>query len=218
MKREEESEEVRAPSRFTPSEEWLAAFRRAYNEVLVQLAAEYAAERMAGIGENSVRDKHYPRTLVLHVLTDTFLGIVRWDHHTPLVDHVKKVIRSRSRIDWKRARKRAHRRYRHLYIEATTTNGRSRALEEADRIFFERQTDRERAAAALEELRARAADDPELLAYLDALQFNGSRMEVLRQTGLPPERYRQMRRRLVQLIKQLSIEARPLRGYEGHTP
>jgi hypothetical protein len=217
MKREEESEEVRAPSRFTPSDEWLAAFDRGYNVVLSQLAADYATERMAGIGEGPMRTR-FPRTLVIQVLADTLLGIVRWDHNTPLDEHVKKVIRNRSRIDWKRARKRARRRYRHVHIETTSATGRSRALEEADRMLFEQKTERERAAEALDELRARAVDDPELLAYLDALRFTGSRTEVLQETGLSPDQYRQMRRRLGEIIKQLSIEARPLKGYEDHTP
>jgi hypothetical protein len=218
MKREEESEEVQAPSRFAPSEEWLGAFRRQATETLMLLAVEYANMLDAGIGSEKPQDKRYPRTLVLRALADTLLGILRWDHTTPLRRHIEKAIQKRSRIEWKRARKRARQRYRHLYIEDMTPSGRSRALDELDRMVFERMTERERASEAIAELRARAADDPELRAYIDARCHKGSRAEVLRQTGLSPERYRQVARRLGQLIKQLSIEARPQRESEEGTP
>ena len=85
-------------------------------------------------------------------------------------------------------------------------------------MVFERLTERERASEGIAELRARAADDPELRAYIDARCHEGSRAEVLRQTGLPPERYRQVARRLGQLIKQHSIEVRPRRGSGEDTP
>ncbi len=218
MKRDEESEEVQVPPYFAPSEEWLAAFRRQATETLMLLAVEYSNTLDAGIGSEKPQDNRYPRTLVLRVLADTQLGILRWDHTTPLRLHIEKAIQKRSRIEWKRARKRARRRYRHLYIEDRTPSGRSPALDELDRMVFERLTERERASEAIAELRARAADDPELRAYIDARCHEGSRAEVLRQTGLSPERYRQVARRLGQLIKQLSIEVRPRRGSGEDTP
>lgn len=216
MKRQDDRDEVQAPPRFTPSQEWIDAFHAQYSETLVQLAAEYAATLDAGIGSRQPRDKRYPHALVLRVLTDTQLGIYRWDHTTPLKDHVLRVIRNRSQIDWKRARKRAERRYRHLSID-DTTNGRSHALDEADRLMFERLTDRQKALAAIRELSERAAFDPELSAFIVAYCHEGSRAEVLRKTGLSGERYRQVQRRLAQLIRQLSVEARPTRDSKERT-
>jgi len=219
MKRDdEESEEVQAPPHFAPSEEWLAEFRRQCTETLVLLTVQYANTLDAGIGSEQPQDKRYPRTVVLRALADTQLGILRWDHTTPLKAHIEKAIQKRSRIEWKRARKRARQRYRHLSIDDTTPSGRSLALDELDQMMFERLTERERASEAIAELRARAADDPELRAYIDARCRKGSRAEVLRQTGLSPERYRQVARRLGQLIKQLSIEVRPRRGSGEDTP
>jgi hypothetical protein len=219
MKRDdEESEEVQAPPHFAPSEEWLAAFRRQATETLMLLAVEYANALDAGIGSEKPQDKRCPRTVVLRALADTQLGILRWDHTTPLKAHIEKAIQRRSRIEWKRARKRARRRYRHLSIDDTTPSGRSRALDELDRMVFERLAEREKASEAIAELRARAADDPDLRAYIDARCHNGSRADVLHQTELSPERYRQVARRLGQLIKQLSIEVRPRRGRGGDTP
>ena len=85
MKRDdEESEEVQAPPHFAPSEEWLAAFRLQATETLVLLAVEYANTLAAGIGSEKPQDKRYPRTVVLRALADTQLGILRWDHTTPL--------------------------------------------------------------------------------------------------------------------------------------
>jgi hypothetical protein len=219
MKRDdEETEEVQAPPHFAPSEEWLAEFRRQCTEALVLLTVEYANTLDAGIGSEKPQDKRYPRTLVLRALADTQLGILRWDHTTPLKTHIEKAIQKRSRIKWKRARKRARQRYRHLSIEDRIPSGRSRALDELDRMVFERLTERERASEGIAELRARAADDPDLRAYIDARCHESSRAEVLRQTGLPPERYRQVARRLGQLIKQHSIEVRPRRGRGEDTP
>jgi len=121
-------------------------------------------------------------------------------------------------MDWKRAQKRPERRFRHLRIDERTTRGRSYAQEEIDRLAFERLTDREKAREGLAELRARAAADPELAAYIEARCYEHSRTEVLRDLQLSPERYRQLARRLGQLIKQLSIEARPQRNSEKGKP
>lgn len=218
MTREEESGDAQAPSRFIPPPEWLAAFHREYAGTLAVLVAGYATERAAGIGPPPRRDKRYPRALVVHVLTDTLLGIVRWDHTTPLRDHVVRVIRKRSRINWKRARRRAQDRYRHLHIEATNANGRSHAQEELDRITWQAQTDRDRARAGLAELGALAVGDPEVLAYLQARFREASPGDAARQVGLSPERHERVRRRLGQLIKQLSIEARPFGRSEETKP
>jgi hypothetical protein len=218
MAREEESGEVQPPSRFIPPPEWLAAFHREYSGTLALLVAGYATERAAGVGRAQRRDKRYPRALVVRVLTDTLLGIVRWDHTTSLRDHVVRVIRKRSRIHWKRTSRRAEQRYRHLHIEATNASGRSHAQEELDRITWQLQTEREHALAGLAELGARAVGDPELLAYLHARFCGDSPAEAARQVGLSPERHERMRRRLGQLIKQLSIEARPSGRSEDTTP
>lgn len=219
MKRTEAAEEVAAPAaRFNPSDEWLAAFRSQFHETLISLSVEYANELTAGIGSDTPTDKRYPRAIVLRALTDTHLGVLRWDHTTPLKPYITDAIRSHAQVDWKRARRRPERRFPHLHIEDKTASGRSVALDEIDRMYHERLTDREKANAALEELYARAADDPELRAYIDARRYEGSRAEVLREMNLSPEQYRQMARRLVQLIKQLSIEVRPQRDTEEGKP
>jgi hypothetical protein len=214
MKREGEWDEVQAPPRFTPSKEWREAFHDQCNDTLVRLAIEYATERDAGIGSpaSSPSDKRYTAALVLRVLTDTQLGVHRWDHHTPLDDHVLKILQSYARLAWKRAKKRPTRRWPHLAIEDATARGRSHALAELDRLVFEELNDRQRAHSALDELRERVADDPELSAFITAYCHEGSRTKVLRETGLSGEQYRQVRRRLRRAAQELSIEARPVRA------
>jgi hypothetical protein len=214
MKRKEASEEVEALPRFDPSVEWLAAFRSQFDETLIALSVEYASELDAGIGSNKQTSKRYPRTVVLRALTDTQLGLLRWDHTTSLKEYIENAIQKRSLIDWRRARKRPERRFLHLRVEDRTASGRSHAQDEIDRLAFERLTDREKAQDAVAELRARAAADPDLRAYIDARCHEQSRADVLRDLQFSPERYRQVAYRLGRLIKQLSIEARPRRDSE----
>ena len=209
--------EAEAPrADFHPSIEWLAAFRSQFNDALVALSVEYASELDAGIGSDKQKSKRYPRAVVLRALTDTQLGVLRWDHTTSLKEYIAKAIRTRLAMDWKRAQKRPERRFRHLRIDERTASGRSYAQEEIDRLAFERLTDKEKAREALTELLKDA--DPELAAYIHERCYEHSRAEVCRVLQLSPERYRQLARRLGRLIKQLVIEARPQRDSEKGKP
>lgn len=215
-----EAVEVDAPrASFHPSVEWLAAFRSQFNDTLVALSVEYASELDAGIGSDKQKSKRYPRAVVLRALTDTHVGVLRWDHKTSLKEYIEQAIRTRLRMDWKRAQKRPERRFLHLRIDARTASGRSYALEEIDRLAFERLADREKARAALIELREHAAaSDPELAEFIEERCHEQSRAQVVRTMQLSPERYRQLARRLGQLIKRLSIEAGPNRDSEKGKP
>src|SRR5690348_2964873 len=138
MKRTQALEEVQSPPRnFHPSVEWLAAFRDQFDAALVALSVEYANELDAGIGSDKQNSKRYARQAVIDALTDTQLGILRWDHTTKLKDHIENSIRKRSEINWKRASKRPERRFPHLRIDELTASGRSYGLEEMDRLAFE---------------------------------------------------------------------------------
>ena len=211
--------EVEAPREdFHPSVEWLAAFRSQFSDTLVALSVEYASELDAGVGSDKQKSKRYPRAVVLRALTDTHLGVLRWNHTTSLKEHIERALQTRLSMDWKRAQKRPERRFRHLRIDERTARGRSYAQEEIDRLAFERLTDREKARQALTELLGGAAADPELAAYIHERCYEHSRAEVCRVLQLSPERYRQLARRLGQLIKQLTIEARPQRDSEKGKP
>lgn len=203
---------------FHPSVEWLAAFRSQFNETLVALSVEYASELDAGIGSDKQKSKRYPRAVVLRALTDTHVGVLRWDHTTSLKEYIEQAIRTRLAVDWKRAQKRPERRFRHLRIDERAASGRSYAQEEIDRLVFERLTDRDKAREAMAELHERAAAYPDLAAYIEERCYESSRAEVLRHLQLSPERYRQLARQLGRLIKQLSIEARPQRDSEKGKP
>lgn len=203
---------------FHPSVEWLAAFRSQFNDALVALAVEYASELDAGVRSDKRKSKRYPRAVVLRALTDTHVGVLRWDPTTSLQEFIEQAIRTRLATDWKRAQKRPERRFRHLRIDERTASGRSYAQEEIDRLAFERLTDKEKAREALTELLGSAAADPELAAYIHERSYEHSRAEVCRVLKISPERYRQLARRLGQLIKQLAIEALPKRDSEKGKP
>lgn len=215
-----EAMEVDAPREdFHPSVEWLAAFRSQFDDTLIALSLRYATELDAGVGSDPPKAKRYPHAVVMRALADVHVGVLRWDHTTPLQDHVMEAIRSRLPMNWKRAQKRPERRFPHLRIDERTASGRSYAQEEIDRLAFDRLTDRQKAGASLAELRARAAEaDPDLAAYIDERHLEKSRAEVLRDLKLSPERYRQIARRLGQLIKQMSMEVGPDRDSEKGKP
>lgn len=214
MKLEKGPEEGSPALRFVPSEAWIAAFQREYNGVMVRLVAGYAGHRVAGIGAVLPTHDRHPRELVVKALSDTLLGVVRWNPNAKtLENHIRDVIRRRSAIDWKRAKK-----YPHESIDATNENGHSPMLAEVDSALAGRQPDpqaAEIAAKALAELGQLAEDDPELLAYIEARADGLSRAELLRITGLSLAKYRKVRRRLARLVQQLSIQAGPRRGKQG---
>jgi hypothetical protein len=215
MKPDRESDDDALSSQFVPSDLWLEQFRKEYSGVMTRLVSSYVARRGAGIGQpadgnDNDRDA---RDAVVRALSDTLLGIERWDPSSiALEDHIKDVLKRQTPLDWERGKK------HHYSIDATTPESRAPFINEVDRTLRERHGDPQaqtQARAAAAELRQLAADDPELLAYLDAMALELTRSEVLAMTGMSLKRYRNVRRRLSSLLSQLSTHVRPPRGQQG---
>src|SRR4051812_5603880 len=199
------------PSRFLPSEGWIEAFEREYTTSVLPALQRFAARIVAGAGAAPQPDDYYPRQLALDAVSDTLLGTVVWNPATKeLMQHLRDVVRNRAYIDWAHARK-----FRHESIDEEIESGEPSILDEADAKLLERTADPrsvENAAAALAELRVHAADDPDVLAYVWALEHDHlSRAEVMAATGLSRTAYHNARRRLARFVAQLSIHARPRR-------
>jgi hypothetical protein len=201
------------PSMFRPSEAWIAAFEREYQEAMAHLVLGYAAKRGLGVGPPPVT-KLYPRDLVFDAVTDTLTGEARWNPNTkPLEAHLRAVIRRRTAIEWRQAH-----RHPHHSIDEITADGRTPIRDEADRVLARSQPDPRAAGIAdeaLNELRLLADSDPELIAYIEALAHGASRTELMRMTGLSIARYRKVRRRLSRLVGRVSIQAGPVPTKRG---
>lgn len=197
-------------NRFVPSEAWIEAFHAQYSGALTQLIGRYAARRVSGARKDATSGG-YARELVLRVLGDTLLGKPPWDPDTtPLADHLRAVIKSRTEADWDPSEG-----PRRVSIDAVTRDGRSPVRDAADRALYERLPDpraKENAAAALVELRRRAAGDAEVLALIEAKARDAkSRAEVMRLTGFSEQQYRSARRRLNRILTESPIQIRPRR-------
>jgi hypothetical protein len=170
--------------------------------------SRYATRRVSGACKPPPDDDD-PRDLVVNALSDTLLGLVRWDPDTrDLKEHLRDVIRRRTSADWDRVRK-----FPHQSIDAVPQDGTSPVQEEADRALRERLPDpraTEKAAEALAWLHQRAKDDPEVLALIRAkAQGATSRAEVMRLTGFSLQQYRAVRCRLNRIVAQLPFQVRP---------
>jgi hypothetical protein len=192
-------------NRFVPTEAWIEAFHAQYTGALTELIGRYAARRVSGARQDTTSGG-YARALVLRVL-----GEPLWNPDTtPLADHLRAVIKSRTEADWDRGEGPPR-----VSMDVVTRDGRSPVRDAADRALRERSPDpraAENAAAALAELRRRAAGDAEVLALIEAKARDAkSRAEVMRLTGFSEQQYRSARRRLNRIVTESSIQIRPRR-------
>jgi hypothetical protein len=206
----ERAQEEQVKNRFVPTEAWIEAFHAQYNGALTELIGRYAARRVSGTRKDTTSGG-YARALVLRVLGDTLLGEPLWDPDTtPLADHLRVVIKNRTEADWDRAEGPPR-----VSLDVVTRDGRSPVRDAADRALRERSPDpraAENAAAALVELRRRAAGDAEVLALIEAKARDAkSRAEVMRLTGFSEQQYRSARRRLNRIVTESFIQIRPRR-------
>lgn len=200
---------------FLPSDAWLAEFRRQYSDAMVVRLQVFATQRLGGTG-GGTRDGIHPqaRDLVAIAVGDTLEGVVRWyPERKELEPHLQDVIRRRTSLDWKRAKK-----FRHESIDATTPDGRSPILEELENTLVERLPDpraTENAQEAVDEVARLVEADPDVAAYVEARADHLKGRELMRVTGLTLQRYRRCRYQLDPVLKKLSIQARPRRRKRG---
>jgi hypothetical protein len=195
------------PAPFVPNEEWIDQFETQASEELLDAVADFAAMRARMVLKlGGIADELYVRELVLEALEDTWTGVVRWDPaRVSLADHVRGVIRSRTRHHRKRAQ-----RFRRQSIDANDERG---ALAEAEASLAASMLPEGDAEAiaqrALDEMRSAASGDPDVVRLLDAFERDATKKaEVISFTGMSAHRYQAARKRMLRLVKHLSPELR----------
>lgn len=220
MRSDGPDDEPRQPSRasFVPSEAWIDAFEDQCTDAMLKGVRRFAAYRARFLGWNgSSNDAYYAEELAQNAVTDTMLGVLRWDPSVQSLErHLLDAIRLRARRD------RAHaERYPHASIDASDSDDESGVLAEAEASLLadrpdataestERAESAERAAATTANLRAGTADDPLAQRFLDAIEEGAtSRSDIMRIAGLTSAEYHNTRRRLARLVAQLPRHLQP---------
>lgn len=201
-------------TKFNPSPEWRAEFKRQMTLALLKRLKAFAARRLAGYGSGGAVDMDYAEDLAASAAHDTACGRVTWNfERRKLEKHLQYVIRRRLSLDFKHARK-----FRLESIDAAADDHRSTIVADMEQALAERYADAEsteNAIDALNELEQRAHSDPELAAYIDARKDDLTGADLESATGLAPEAVRRVRRRLDAIGKQLPYQVRPTRGKRG---
>src|SRR5262245_15241360 len=198
---------------FSPGDEWIDAFKRECTHRMRLDLKEYAQYRGRGIrwvggrtGEGWVEDQ------VANAIADTLTGVVMWDPNTkPLHKHLEDTIKYRTRDERERAK-----RIKHERIDAPrslTEKAQTRGLVEASLRQDQSNASSESAIFAtevIEQLRALAADDHDVLRYLDRIVAGAvDRTEIMEHTQLSTKAYRNARLRLARLVDRLDLDRQP---------
>ena len=174
---------------FQPSEEWIDAFKTQCTDALRLDLRAYARRRARGVGRAGARvDDAYADDLVANALADTLFGTVAWDPAgKTLHQHAEDTIRYRTRHDRQRAR-----RFSHAHLEQ-------------DAIGIEASLDASIfAAEVIAQIRALAAGDRPVLAFLDAISAGAQkRTEIMEATRMSLKTFRNARDRLTRLVDEL---------------
>ena len=190
------------PLPFVPSEGWISALEEQCTEEMLQRARRYAARHAYGVGR--INDDYYAGELVQDALTDTTIGVLRWDPSTKtLQQHIQDVIKMRTHYDRKRAQ-----RFPHESLDMLDADGETATMAEVEATLLDRSPEAPSEPVALErlaKLRQLAAGDRAVLRLLDALARGAtSKADVLRVAELSSVAYDNARRRLRRLVTQLS--------------
>lgn len=188
-----------------PSRAWLDQFGRQWTQDASDRLSTYARHRAAQLQRSGIAaDARYVEELIADIVGDIFTGVLAWEpERVDLERLVYCAIRGRTAHHVKRARRAPH--------LALDSHRRTAVLDEAERTLAdldpraEREANAERAAHALAELRKLAAQDPEVLAYIDDLEarhLRSARGDLARRLG--PYRYRRVRERFGRLTQALN--------------
>jgi len=178
-----------------PPPTWRAQFKAQATSDMIEDVYGYVAKRATWIQhQQGRRSPGLIRELIQDALGDTFAGIVRWDpSRCPLSLHLKTVIRSRLSHEYERAEQ-----FAHITIGDADETKLARDAEPIDPGFDTYVDEFET------RLRQLAADDPAVLAILDAyLEGITERAKVCRVTGLTKANYHNAHRRLKRLAENL---------------
>lgn len=197
-------EVVRRPAH---SEAWLDAFHAQFPDACKQ-ARRFLAHMLSRLDHcSSGTAKARAEDLVQEAIADVLAGEVPWDPADPLGDFLIGVCRMRER----RERRRRYR-YHHASIdEADPDNARS-ALAQAEAALRAAAIDEAEAQrllrmdAAMEQLHALAANDPQAQRYLAAAEIAERIMEIRPLSGLSEVDYHNTRRRVARYVHALMRE------------
>jgi hypothetical protein len=212
MKLPQQPEADPPPARFVPSEEWTDAFDLECTDLLLKQARRYAAYLARVFGwESPANDEYYADELVQDVVTDTLLGVLRWQPPRRLETHLWDAIRSRARRDAERAERLPH----DSMDVGADGEPRTLAEVEAQLLADAPQAPPETAARAAEtasELSKLARGKQLLLQLLDAFASGAtSKEDVMRVANMSSLDYRNALRQLRRAVEQLPCHLKPRR-------
>jgi hypothetical protein len=200
--------------RFVPSQSWIAAFDTQCTELLLKRARHFAACRARDLGwAGPGNDAYYADELVQNAVTDTLLGVLRWDPNARTFQvHLYDAIRLRVRRDAARAQ-----RFPHQSIDVVGEDGESQALAEAEARLLAEAPEAPpetatRAADTAVELKKLAKGKRLVLRLLDAFADRATTKEdAMRVASMSRAEYHNARRQLARLVDQLPEHLKPRR-------
>lgn len=193
---------------FSPSEEWIDAFKSQCTRKLRLDMKHYAKWRSRSVrrANNGYLEDSYAEDLVAEILKDTLAGEVTWIPATKsLYQHVEDMVRRRTYHDRKRAL-----RFKHDRIDApksVTEQSNTRTLVQAS--LAQDQADETPDAAIhaqqmVSRLRGLAASDKPVLQYLDAIVAGARHAEeIMEHASMTKRTFRNARDRLARLLERL---------------
>ena len=189
---------------FAPSEEWIDAFDQQNTDEMRKAARRFARSRARWVARAGGRsDDAYPDELVQDALTDTLFGSLSWDPVAkPLAQHIRDVVRCRTKDERRRAA-----RFRHHSMDAlepstaamTEIEGslsRDQPVASPESIAFSHQ--------ALAYIRDAARKDEPIARIIDAIEAGASEpADIMSVAEMSEKTYRKARLRLARIAKQL---------------
>lgn len=185
---------------FEPDKAWLDAFQQQTTATLIDKLRKYARRRARYVATSGYKvDKYFERELVQDVVTDTWSGVLRWDPaRCTLKKHLCKAIRTRTHKLHERRIKSPH-----IYIGDGTKPSR-RAERDASTVVADAEYPMQRifAREVLEQVRAAAAGDKDVLRILDAYQAGAeTRDDVLALAKMKERTYHNAHIRLMRIVQ-----------------
>jgi hypothetical protein len=185
---------------FDPDKAWLDALQQQTTATLLDELRKYARRRARFVATSGYKvDKYFEREVVQDVVTDTWSGVLRWDPaRCTLKNHLCKAIRTRTYKLRERQIKSPH-----IYIGDDTRSSR-RAERDASAVVADPEHPMQRVFAreVLEQVRAAAAGDKEVLRILDAYQAGAqTRYDVLALAKMKERTYHNAHIRLMRIVQ-----------------
>lgn len=206
---ERETKDPRRRVPFAPDEAWLTAYEEQLTPVMVRrCCAAVAALLRSSTGMSRQGAEPYARELVQDALTDTFLGVVRWNPgKETLENHLRDVIRWRVRNERQRTA-------RHVSLDDSGDRSPQMptAAEEVElALAGARASDESAEARAIEglaQLRRLAEGDAEVSAMIEVYERGArSRADVMILMDLSSAEYKKIRARLCRLGKGMRVSS-----------